>query len=237
MTRRGRLVFKGKLKPAIEVPKKFFSCHDTRTPLKCKGIQACLGFQIPRHVFRIPLTEFLSLMVGLQSLLRFQIPKPTIPDSTSKTSRIPESSSKTSRIPDSTSKTSQIPDSTSKASRSAESGFPYMGRSVPGVTLKDWGQQNLWNLPTQRNKAAWCSSQAAERGYRLLCGVFNRESWSTPVMAFSQANLFSKPRIKKFVKSHKPVRKTYTDLKMLFPSIERLVFLFPSPLTLFKIRS
>ena len=37
--------------------------------------------------------------------------------------------------------------------------------------------------------------------------------------SFSQANLFSKPRIKKFVKSHKPVRKTYTDLKMLFPSI------------------
>ena len=32
----------------------------------------------------------------------------------------------------------------------------------------------------------------------------------TPVMAFSKA------RIKKSVKSHKPVRKTYTDLKMLF---------------------
>ena len=35
----------------------------------------------------------------------------------------------------------------------------------------------------------------------------------TPVMAFSKA------RIKKSVKSHKPVRKTYTDLKMLFLAI------------------
>ena len=78
VTRRGRLVFKGKLKPAIEVPKKYFSCHDTRTPLKCKGIQACLGFQIPRHVFRIPLTEFHSLMVELG----FRTPIVTdIPDS------------------------------------------------------------------------------------------------------------------------------------------------------------
>ena len=125
-----------------------------------------------------------NLDSGLQSLVRFQIPKPTIPDSTSKTSRIAESSSKTSRIPDSTSKTSQIPDSTSKASRSAESGFPYMGRSVPGVTLKDLGQRNLWNLPTPRNKA-WCSLQAPELGYRPLCGVFNRESWSVTSFFFS----------------------------------------------------
>ena len=66
------------MKPLIEVPKKFFSCHDTRTPLKCRGIQACLGFQIPRHVFRIPRTEFHSLMVELG----FRTPIVTeIPDS------------------------------------------------------------------------------------------------------------------------------------------------------------
>ena len=57
-----------------------------------------------------------------------------------------------SRIPESTRKTSRIPDSTSKASRSPESGFSYMGRSVPGVTPKDWGQQNLWDLPTPSNE-------------------------------------------------------------------------------------
>ena len=38
-------------------------------------------------------------------------------------------------------KFSQIPDSTSNTSRILESGFSYMGRSVPGVTLKDWGQR------------------------------------------------------------------------------------------------
>ena len=66
------------MKPLIEVPKNVFSCHDTRTPLKCKGIQACLGFQIPRHVFRIPRTEFHSLMVELG----FRTPIVTeIPDS------------------------------------------------------------------------------------------------------------------------------------------------------------
>ena len=99
---------------------------------------------------------------GLQSLVRFQIPKSMILDSTGKffpdsgiheqkfpdsgfheqTSRIPESRSKASRIPESTSKTSRIPDSTSKTSRILESGFPYMGRS--GI--------NPWNLPTPRNK-------------------------------------------------------------------------------------
>ena len=52
----------------------------------CKGIQDCLAFQIPPHGSRIPCTEFQSLMVdldsGLQSLVRFQIPKSIILDST-----------------------------------------------------------------------------------------------------------------------------------------------------------
>ena len=119
---------------------------------------------------------------GLQSLVRFQIPKSMILDSTGKIfpdsgfhgqnfsdSGIHEQSfsdsgiheqkfsdsgfheqnfsdsgfhEQTSRIPESRSKTSRIPDSTSKTSRILESGFPYMGRSVPAVTLKDWGQRN-----------------------------------------------------------------------------------------------
>ena len=77
-----------------------------------------------------------------------------------------------------------------------------MRRSVPGVTLKDWGQRKLWNLPTPGNKVrarlpandsarrpatlypksrpysrypARCSLQAPERGYRLLCGIFHKK--------------------------------------------------------------
>ena len=120
-----------------------------------------------------PGTEFQSLMMelGFRTPIVSEIPDSKakdsgfhrqnywsrIPDSTSKTfsdSGIHEQSFSDSglRTPDSTSKTSRIPDSTSKTSRIPESGFPYMGRSVSGVTLKDWGQRDLWNLPTPRNK-------------------------------------------------------------------------------------
>ena len=74
--------------------------------------------QIPFHGFRIPGTEFQSLMVDVG----FRTPI-------------------VGEIPDSKTKFSWIPDSTSKTSRISESGFSYMGRSVPGVTLKDWGQR------------------------------------------------------------------------------------------------
>ena len=201
------------------------------TPLifKCKGIQDCLGFQIPRHGFRIPGIKLHSLMedLGFRTSIVSEIPDSKANDSgfhrQNYWSRIPESTSKTSRIPDSRSKTSRIPDSTSKASRSPESGFSYMGRSVPGVTPKDWGQRNLWDLPTPSNEVtapprklqrmyvcmyvcrpatlssrsrpysqypAWCSLQTPERVYKLLCGVFNRKSWSA-TSYFSATSVYS----------------------------------------------
>ena len=119
---------------------------------------------------------------GLQSLVRFQIPKSMILDSTGKIFRdsgfhgqnfsdsgIHEQSFSDSGIHEQKfsdsefheqnfsdpgiqkenfsdsgfqEQTSRIPDSRSKTSRILESGFPYMGRSVPAVTPKDCGQRN-----------------------------------------------------------------------------------------------
>ena len=57
----------------------------------CNGIQDSLGFCIPCRGFRIPATGFQSL-VGFRIFLAvFWIPKPRIPDSTAKISRLPES--------------------------------------------------------------------------------------------------------------------------------------------------
>ena len=49
----------------LKSAEKYFPCY-LRTPLKCNGIQDCVGFQIPLHGFRIPGNEFQSLMVGLE---------------------------------------------------------------------------------------------------------------------------------------------------------------------------
>ena len=56
--------FQGDIEASNWSAEKYFSCY-ARTPLKCKGIQDCLGIQIPRHGFRISGTEFQSQMVEL----------------------------------------------------------------------------------------------------------------------------------------------------------------------------
>ena len=74
--------FQGEIEASIWSVEKYFLCY-VRTPLKCKGIQDCLGFQIPFHGFRIPGTEFQSLMVelGFWTSIVSEIPYSKVHDS------------------------------------------------------------------------------------------------------------------------------------------------------------
>ena len=54
--------------------------HLHETLAACKGIQDSLGFWIPRHVFRIPGTEFQSSFSEILELYSgFQIPRAKFP--------------------------------------------------------------------------------------------------------------------------------------------------------------
>ena len=75
--------FQGEIEASNWSAEKYFSCHDARTPLKCKGIQDCLGFQIPCNRFQIPRTQFQSLLVGLgfRTPIVSEIPNSKVHDS------------------------------------------------------------------------------------------------------------------------------------------------------------
>ena len=191
---------------------------------------------------------------GLQSLVRFQIPKSMILDSTGKI----------------------FPDSGFHAQNFSDSGFHEQNFSESGIRIPLHGAICSWGNTKGLGTAEPVEpADATQQGYspsppmaaqvdlqhftpndvhtddirpgvhcRLRNGVIgfcvesSIEKVDLPLSwRFHRLIYFQNCELKKSVKSHKPVRKTYTDLKMLFPSIERLVFLFPSPLTLFKIRS
>lgn len=115
---------------------KYFPCY-AHTPLNCKGIQECLGFQIPIQGFQIPGTQFKSLMVEVGSR-------------TPVVSEMPDSKGHDSGFHRKNFPGFRIPRAKLLGLRNPNS--PYMGWSVPGVQLKDWGLRNLWNLPTPHNK-------------------------------------------------------------------------------------
>ena len=80
--------FQEEIEASNSSAEKYFSCHDARTPLKCKGVQDCLGLRFHVVDFGFPALNsslcWWDFDSGLQSLVRFQIPKATILDSTGK---------------------------------------------------------------------------------------------------------------------------------------------------------
>ena len=96
---------------------KYFPCY-AHTPLNCKGIQECLGFQIPIQGFQIPGTECKSLMVEVG----FRTPIVSeMPDSKGHDSGFQRQNFSGFRIP------------RAKLLRLLNPNSPYMGWSVPGV--------------------------------------------------------------------------------------------------------
>ena len=189
--------------------------------------QDCLGFQIPRHGFWIPGTEFQSLLVGLgfRTPIVSEIPDSKVHDSGFHRQnfsgfRIPRAKLLGFRNPDSLTWGDLFlglhwrlgtaePVEPADATQQGYSPSPPMTAQVdlqhfppnhvhthvirPGVRCR-----------LQNGVIGFCVESSIEKvDLRLLIFL---QRLCTPVMAFSKA------RIKKSVKSHKPVRKTYTDL-------------------------
>ena len=163
---------------------------------------------------------------GLQSLVRFQIPKPTILDSTGKIIdpgfRNRRAKLLGFRIPGAKLLGFQIPRAKPLGVRNPDSltwGDLFLGlhqRTGDSRTCGTCRRQATRLQPLPANYSvcmyvcmyvcrpatlssrsrpysqypAWCSLQTPERVYKLLCGVFNRKSWSA-TSYFSATSVYS----------------------------------------------
>ena len=231
--------FQREIEASICSAEKYFPCYGL-TPLKCKRIQDDLGFRFyamdsGSQALNSSLWWW-SLDSGLQSLVRFQIPKPMILNSTGKIS--PDSGFHEKNYSDSgirvplhwaictwvytkglgTAESVEPADVT-------QQGYSSSPQMTAHIDLQHFTSNDVHTHDIRpgvrcrlRNGVIGSRVESSKEKVDLrlpLC--FQRQC--TPVTASSQTSSFLEPRIFKSQKSHKPVCKTYRLESSVFFSI------------------